>query len=575
LVYILITAVLIALVFVISKTFYLSITIPFISSVEPSFGSILLTCSLCTLSFLLTVWLMAKQFKFLEWAVDLGKVISKRELWYLVCGLLFGFLIVTGYFWIRIPGEFFTQTVTLQGSRLLDFPSFLTTLKGAFFSLDFLKIAFITGLLSLPIALIILNRKELSKADYFITLAIILTFIFCQFLRGMPRYYYSLYPLFLLALASFIPRYSGSISVNIKSFTKDFTIKVFSVMAVIFIFLSTSVVLVVEYPGYDYNTPRITDDEQYIYQKTIDLLESASPNKVFAANPIFIALSSELTSNPDVDTYALLRLKEITATQLIQENIDQGADYFVLDFWARNIFADDAIYESLELAIKQRARLVQKIGVSSIFSSINYVDIYALIPEDELFLNGGFSNWIKGEYGLTPSGWQSVTLMGEGDNVTSSRDYKGGLECIRLSIEEDGIPDGIRQNTFLRLHQTIPFPENRLVIDILPTFAADLEIESNDPKSGIAFTSEGNSLSITFSDKINEKKLITSADGSSATLIIPSTIDQWQTESIDLAAFWVQSDWQQPEEITVSLFVSTHFTNPGLYEMHVAKISKE
>ncbi len=571
--YALLTAASFTVVYFICRTFNLPISVPLLNYGDFSIGSILLASGICILTLFFTVLIMEKQICFREWWVRLSKVISRREVWYLASGILFGFAAITGYFWIRVPHEFFSQTIILQGNRAVEFPSLLTMLKGALGAWEYIKIAFITGLLFLPVALLILNKKNVSRVDYFIAIATIIAVVFCQFLGGVPRYYYSVYPFFLLGLASFVPSDTGLISADIKTFTTDIKIKLLGIMAVMVIFLSTSIAVIVDDPGYNYGTPRFTNDEQYVYEKAIDYLESVSPNKVYAANPIFIALSSQLNCNLDIDTFALLGLKEEPAEQLIQDNIDQGVDYFVLDYWVRNTLGGE-IYGPLEQAISQHARLVQRIGTGT----INYIEIYELVPDNETILNGDFSKWAKGEYAMVPHAWHSIILSGEsgnGDNVAISKDYKDNKECIRLEVEENGLPDGVREATFCRIHQSIPFPANRLVIDIMPTFNSDTNNEKNEPKSGIIFIANGHTLTISFSDAIDIEQFVRSADGHSATVIRPAELGQWSEETIDLASYWAQAGWERPDEVDISFFVSIHYTNPGTYDLYIANITEE
>ncbi|MFC1875126.1 ArnT family glycosyltransferase [Chloroflexota bacterium] len=572
--YVLLTAVVFLIVFFICWAFNLPISVPLLDHGDFSTGSIILACGICILALFLTVLIMEKQICFREWWRRLGKVILRREVWYLAFGILFAFAAITGYFWIRVPQEFFYQTIILQSNRSAEFPSLITIFKGALGSWGYLKIAYITGLLSLPVALVMLNRNNVSRVDYFIAIATIIAVVFCQFLGGgAPRYYYSVYPLFLLGLASFVPGDTGLISANIKTLSTDIKIKLLGIMAVMVIFLSTSIAVIVDDPGYDVGITRLTSDEQYVYEKAIDYLESVSPNKVYVSNPIIIALSSQLNDNLDIDTFALLGLKAEPAEQFIQDNIDQGVDYFVLDYWVRRIFKGE-IYIPLKQAISRHARLVQRIGTGN----IGYIEIYELVPDGVLILNGDFSKWAKGEYTTVPHAWQSIVLGGEegsGDNVIIAEDYKDSKQCIRLGVEEDDSSDGIYDSTFCRIYQSIPFPANRLVIDIMPAFNANTNNEKNVPKHGIVFISSEFTLTISFSDAVDTEQFVISADGHSATVIRPAELGQWSEETIALASYWTQAGREPPDEVDISFFVSTHYTSPGTYNLYIADVAEE
>lgn len=568
LVYALLTAIAFLLIFFICRTFNFSISVPWFDYGDFSTGSIFLACIIFVLTLFLTILIFYKRLCFREWWQRLCVVMGLREVWYMAFGVLFAFIAVTGYF-LLTPKEFLYQTLILQDSRLTDFPSLISMLRGSLVSWEYLKIAFLTGLLSLPVAILILNKKTVSCIEYSIAMAILSVFVFCQFLGGVPRYYYSAYPLLLLGLAAFVPDNPGLISADIKSFTSDIKIKLIGISAVMLVFFGVSIMIITNYPGYDYGTPRLTNDEGYIYQKTIDYLESVSPTKVYAANPIFLALSHNLRFNTEVDTFALLKLEKQSAEQLILDNIENGADYFILDYWVRNISTKGEMYDELEQAISQHARLVQRIGAGS----INYIEIYQLVPEGETILNPDFSQWARGEFTLVPSGWQSVLLVGDGDDgdaVTISEATIEGRRCVRLEVQEDGLPDDNRTLTYCRIQQAIPFPENSLNIEIMPTFDA-ISSEGDKTKSGIAFSSGGNTLMVIFSDDIITEQFIQS-DNNLITVVRPAKLGSWSEETFDLASYWARAGWGSADEVNVSFFISAYATNPGKYDLFIANI---
>ena len=96
--------------------------------------------------------------------------------------------------------------------------------------------------------------------------------------------------------------------------------------------------------------------------------------------------------------------------------------------------------------------------------------------------------------------------------------------------------------------------------------------ENNEPKSGIIFIANGHTLTISFSDAVNTEQFIRSADDNSATVIRPTKLGQWLEETIDLTSYWAQANWEQPEEVEVSFFVSISYTNPGVYDLYIASI---
>ena len=577
LVWVILTAVFLAVAFFIIWIFTLPLSVPIINENNTSTGGIILICGICGLTLMLTALIRKKKIPFREWLLGLCAVLRKRDIWYLIGSILCGFLVITGYFWIRVPHEFFSQTMMTQGGRGSNFPSFVSLFYWATHAWGYLKIAYITALLSLPVAILMLNKQNVNKADYFIAVAIIITLIFCQFFPGAPRYYYAVYPFFLLGLAGFVPHSAGLISANIKSLAVNIKIKIFGISAVTVIFLLTSLVLIVDLPGYDFGTPRLTYDDQYINQKTIAYLESVTPNKVFSANPIFIALSTRLNHNIDVDTFGILHLKNETAEQLIQDNINRGTDYFVLDYWARNVdhntqtntSAGGTTYTELVQAISRHARLVQRIGTYS----LNFVEIYELVPDNVRILNGNFSQWAKGEFTMVPAGWQSTLIPvenGNGDSAAIYEDNKDLRQCVRLEVTENGQPDNKRNATYCEMYQSIPFPANALSVDIMPTFNND-----TDQKAVISFAGGTHGLTISFSDTVNTEQFVKSADGQTAEIIRPAKLSQWSQETIDLAAYWDKAGWEQPAEIQIKISVWARYTSPDKHELYIAGIREE
>ena len=571
------TAVFFAVAFFVIWVFNLPISVPLLNNNAVTTGSIMLTCGMCILALLLTALILGKQLLFREWWFKLVSAIKRREIWYLTAGILVGFLAITGYFWVRFPQEFFSQTITLQADRSMNFPSLITVVSGATLAWGYLKIAFITVLLFLPVAILMLHKKNVTGVDYFIAAAAILTVIFCQFFSGDPRYYYAVYPFFLLGLAGFVPADAGLISADIKSLATNTKIKIFVITAGAAIFLLTSIVLIETFDGYDYGTSRLTNDEQYIYGKTIDYLESVSPNKVYAANPIFMALSPQLNYNINVDTFALLKLEKETAEQLIQDNINRGANYFVLDYWARNIGKtvginsdqNSEIYNELEQAISQHAQLVQTIGTNS----LNYVEIYELVPGNGSILNGDFSAWAKGEFAPVPAGWDPILLSGEsgnGENAAIYKDNQDSRQCVRLEAAATSLPDGKGGATYCGIKQSITFPANELKVEIMPTFDND-----TNETSGISFGAGGHTLTINFSDAVNTEQFVKSADGQSATVVRPANLRKWSEETINLTTYWARAGWAPPAEIQISFYVWTRYTSPGKHDLYIADITEQ
>jgi hypothetical protein len=570
-VYVLLNAACFALILVFSRLLDIHISIPFLSTEAFSTASVVLSCGVFIGMLFLTVRIMKKPISTLEWLKGIGQVLSKKEIWYLVLGIVAGFLLVTSYYLIKSPDEFIHQTLLLQKSRLLGFPSLSAMLWGSMVTWEYLKIAFFTAVMSLPLAIVIFNKKAVSSIEFFTATAILAAFLFCQALGGVPRYYYSVYPFMMLGLASFVPYEPALISANIRSLSLDFRLKLVGLMSVAFVFAGISLMVLADNPGYDYANPRFTADEQYIYGKTIDYLESVAPARVCALNPIYIALSPKLKSSINADTFAQIGLENHTAEQFIQNNIQQGADYFVLDYYTRYMAKSNPAYIGLELVVAKYARLVQTIG----FESLNHVDIYQVVPEGVIIINSDFSKWATAENTSVPAGWQQIFLVGdrEGDSATITRMETNGRAYLRLTVEETGPEVNDRFDTYSKIHQSVPFPISGLLVEIMPQF--DGSAVGGQADFGVILSDDRHSIKITFSPVIKTEQFEKSVDGKSVIVTREAELGEWSTINIDAQRYWKQAAWELPEKVDISFFVSTKSGNSGRYEFDIAGISSQ
>ena len=235
--------------------------------------------------------------------------------------------------------------------------------------------AFITIILSIPLAVLLMNKKTISTSIVLISIAIVVTLAFCQFLSPAPRYYIAVYPFIVLGLAVIVPINNLSISVDIRLLGTATKAGLLGITAVIALFLSLSVVLLTNYSDYDVGVPWFTSDESTVYRQTVDYLEPLSPNKVYAANPVYTALSPRLNTTLAFDTFGLLWLKKESPAQIMNDQINSGVDYVVLDSWVR--YWQRPQSEELIRIVKQQGSLVQVIAPDS----LNRIEIYKLTTE--------------------------------------------------------------------------------------------------------------------------------------------------------------------------------------------------
>jgi hypothetical protein len=240
----------------------------------------------------------------------------------------------------------------------------------------FLKVAFLPMLLALPLALLLFNKRSVSQIDLFISFGIIIALIACQFLPSYPRYYISVFPFFLIALALLVPLDAGSFSIDLKTMSPDIIAGLFGFMAVFLIFVNTSAVLTENnnYCAFDRTVAVYTPDAKEAYTETIDFLESVSAQKAYSVVPMISALAPDIKFTPDFDAYSIVWLEKESPDKFIQDQISEGVDYIVVsNVWIGNIGPAD-IAQGLVAAISKRGRLVKIINPDS----LDFFTIYAI-----------------------------------------------------------------------------------------------------------------------------------------------------------------------------------------------------
>jgi hypothetical protein len=272
-----------------------------------------------------------------EWVFAILKFLKQNTFWLLLGGTLFGFFIVTGYYLITAPSQFIHQTITMQAGRTFsEFPSFVGLLTGITIAPAFLKMAFIPVLFTIPLVIIIFRKNDSSYADVFICVALIFTFVFCQFLYQLPRYYIATYIFVYLGIASFVPVLDmGILKKKFKDISSEITIRLLAMAAVVTLSLCLTLVLLTNYTGYDTGSKWVSTNEESVYTETANFLEHAGAQKIYATNPIFPAWSSKLNSTLKFDSYELLWFEDLVPEDMVEARIAEGVDYIVIDGWVR------------------------------------------------------------------------------------------------------------------------------------------------------------------------------------------------------------------------------------------------
>jgi hypothetical protein len=314
-----------------------------------------------------------------QWWASLVRALKQKEVWGLVLGAVLSFVLVNIFFWIKAFPEFVNQTLTLQSGRaavIEFFPSFTGMIYNFALTTGFLKVAFIPMLLALPLALILLNKRSASQLEMLVAFGIITALVVCQFLPSYPRYYISVFPFFLIALALLVPLDAGLLSSDLKAMSPGIMAGLSAFMAVFLIFVSTSAVLTENsnYSEFDHTTAVYTPDAKEAYMETIDYLDSIHAQKVYSVDPMISALAPGIAFTPDFDAYSILWLENESPDTFIQDQISQEVDYIVVsNIWIGNIGPNN-IAQELLTAITARCRLVKIINPDS----LDFFTIYAV-----------------------------------------------------------------------------------------------------------------------------------------------------------------------------------------------------
>jgi 4-amino-4-deoxy-L-arabinose transferase-like glycosyltransferase len=550
----------------------LGVNVPFVDPMYLTFNNVAVIVLVFVVPFVIALAILERNFPFKQWWLGIWELRRNRGLWLLLGGTALGFIVVTGYFWVKMPQEFFSQTVLLQQNRPgTEFPSLIGMLRHIPETSAFMRMASLPILASIPLVFFLLNKRNFSRSDCFLSMALIVSLLFCQGFYHLPRYYASAFPFFIIGIAHFMPPLDtkmltsqlGTIRTKLKA-------SMLVVAAVFLTSITVTVILFTNYTGYDvFGGGRFAANEEVVYRETIDYLEGAGAKKVYATNPIFPALSPELESTIAFDTFSMLWLEEKPPEEIIQDAKEEGVDYIIIDpwmyWWA---YPSREQTEELVQEVRLNARLVRVIEPGSTCKT----EIYLLGAEAEGVFNGDFTQWVSTEAISLPLGWQPIAITGEGDEAIIGQQTIAGVSCVGFAVYEDGIMEEDRDSVHAGIQQEIPFPESPLTVQVFPI--------SNTATTGrivlggsIHFVdSHGHALIIGFSDEVDEETAFTYQEGDRVFVLMNAPLKQWSEHTIDLAHYWEEANWWQPDEIDIYLAVSTYYSEPGGYAFYVAKI---
>jgi len=550
----------------------LDIAVPFIDLLYLTPANLAVVFFIFILPLIIAIVVMAKDLPVKQWFLGIWQIFRERGLLLLLGGTLLGFLVVTAVFLIKMPQDFIYQTVILQQNRsMVEYPALIGFIRGVLLMPAFLRLSFIPVLLTIPVIFIILNKARFNKSDCFIAITLITSLLLCQFFQALPRYYVSTLIFLFLGIAQLVRPLSLEILktrfVNITTFVK---VRVFSVFAVLALFLSISLLLLSNYTPFDVAWAIFPSNEEYVYDKTVEYLESAEAKRVYAISPSFPAMSSEIESTVAFDTFSLLWLQEKRPDEIVDNLVAEGVDYIVIDKWAR-VWGDPFSYDidALVSEIRHRSRLMTVISPRSSARA----EIYLLGAGKGGVFNGGFEDWVMGEKGNVPLGWESRIFIGEGDKSNIGQASIDGTKCLAISLFEDGIRDEDLDYSFISVSQhDVPFPDGTITLTVF--------LESDTIKSGSSVLGpaihlvdrDGHALIIGFSSEAKEDSSYIYDDGDRMLVIKKAISGDWFDCVIDPALYWEQAGWLIPQEFDIHLAASASYNTPGYHVLYIAGI---
>jgi len=314
----------------------LEIPLPFLDTTYINLQDIAIIILIFIIPLIISFRLCKMQVHFRNVFSSILELLKDYKIWLFPAGTIAGFFAVTGYFWTIAPSGYINQTLVMQlGRGGTEFPSFVGLVRITFMESSFLKISGVILLLGVFVLILLLNRKHFLRTDAFIFTGMTVSFVLCQAFYQLPRYYVSVLIYVVLGISQLLSL--GRLTdFKAGSFLRlsPARIKVTGLLLVFALFTSSTLVLLNNYTGWDVlGGNRFASNEEQVYKEAVNYFEENKAAKVFSINPIFPALSKDIPSTLDFDTFALLWLEEIPPSEIVENAKNDGVDYVIIDPW--------------------------------------------------------------------------------------------------------------------------------------------------------------------------------------------------------------------------------------------------
>jgi len=554
-----------ALLFMLEWVLGVPVSLPLMEPLQANAGDVSVVVMVLVLPLFLAARARNLALPFRAWAGAFMVWVRGTECRLLLCGIVVGFLSVTGYFLVTVPGEFVRQTLLWQQNRPAgEFPSLLALARIAPLVPGYARMACLSVLAAIPVALVLLNRRPLGKGDPFVVIVVSVTAVLSQGFFQLPRYYAPMFPFVIMGVAALVQTSAG---IRSSGWGR---VGLYVPLTLVLLSGSLSASLLNNYSGYDAFGTGPASSTRTLYDQTTAFLRDGGAKKVFTLNPIFAAMSDELDSTVDFDTFALLWLEKRPAKRILEDVRAEGVDCVVVDPWIRQW--GDSYKDGADALLSEIRRTGHLIGILNPGSPL-LVEVYRLGAAPEVIVNGDFAYWSDYEGMSIPLGWNPVLIGGEGDSAdirAAGLSDEGG---VRFIVYEDGLTEPGATSTHAGLSRRMAFPRTDVTVTVMPGLNTE-SLGATPLGPAIHFLDgEGHSVVLGFSDKLEEEQVAVCGECGHVAVMRPAPLYRWSEHSIDVAKYWQEAGWEIPEEVTLLVVLSAHADYPGYYTFHVKNVT--